>query len=192
MIDYLTFRRPESVAPGICACGCGLATRLAAQTHTKDGHVQGQPMRFLRGHAYRLPRYVSDPTPSGCLEWLGSSWSGYGRVRWRGVMKPAHRVIYEQYKGPIPAGLLLDHLCRNRICVNPDHLEPVTNTENCQRGAKAKLTVEDVIEIRRLLATRRHTQRAIGERFNVGKDTVSLIHTGKIWVDAVSESPESQ
>jgi len=46
----------------------------------------------------------------------------------------AHRAVYESERGPIPEGMTLDHLCRNRGCVNPDHLEPVTNRENILRG----------------------------------------------------------
>jgi len=46
----------------------------------------------------------------------------------------AHRYAYESVKGQIPHGLVIDHLCRNRLCVNPNHLEPVTNLENLQRG----------------------------------------------------------
>lgn len=49
-------------------------------------------------------------------------------------MLRVHRVVYELLVGPIPEGLQLDHLCRNRVCGNPDHLEPVTNRENWIRG----------------------------------------------------------
>lgn len=49
-------------------------------------------------------------------------------------MRPAHRISYEHFTGPIPAGLHLDHLCRNRACVNPEHCEPVTCRENVRRG----------------------------------------------------------
>jgi hypothetical protein len=50
------------------------------------------------------------------------------------VLRRAHRLYYELEKGPIPKGLTLDHLCRVRCCVNPDHLEPVTPVENVMRG----------------------------------------------------------
>ena len=60
---------------------------------------------------------------------------GYGSIYKHGQRVKVHRFSYELFIGPIPAGLVLDHLCRRRNCVNPDHLEPVTNTENILRGA---------------------------------------------------------
>ena len=74
---------------------------------------------------------------AGCWEWGGArSKAGYGQIRsgGRGVLLYAHRVAYELARGPIPPGLVIDHLCRNRGCVNPDHLEVVTNGENLLRG----------------------------------------------------------
>lgn len=75
----------------------------------------------------------------------------------------------------------LDHLCRVRSCVNPDHLEPVSRAENCQRGANAKLTLEDVAEIRRLLKTTDMTQKAIGNLFAVSQSAIWRINVGKTW-----------
>lgn len=60
--------------------------------------------------------------------------NGYGRLRWQGKELMAHRLSYEAHVGPIPDGLLLDHTCRVRCCINPAHLEPVTVQENTLRG----------------------------------------------------------
>jgi len=74
-----------------------------------------------------------------CWEWTGCKDSGgYGQVGIKGKMKPAHVISYNYFKGSIPKGLELDHLCRNKACVNPDHLEPVTHQENVKRGNAGK------------------------------------------------------
>jgi len=71
----------------------------------------------------------------GCWDWTGShNPKGYGSFNVNKGHRPAHRLAYEIMRGPIPEGLTLDHLCRNRGCVNPAHLEPVTNRENVLRG----------------------------------------------------------
>lgn len=74
-----------------------------------------------------------DPS-SGCWIWEGAlSILGYGKIYVAGSLKPAHRVGWEIYKGIIPEGFVLDHLCRRKNCVNPDHLDPVTVGENSKR-----------------------------------------------------------
>jgi hypothetical protein len=74
-------------------------------------------------------------TESGCWEWTRAlNGSGYARIHVDGKLRVAHRVAYELLVGPIPEGLFLDHLCRNRRCINPAHLEPVTNRENLHRS----------------------------------------------------------
>ena len=69
-----------------------------------------------------------------CWEWTGARATGYGQVWFEGRVQQAHRIVYEALIGPIPEGFELDHLCRNRCCVNPAHLEPVTSRENTMRG----------------------------------------------------------
>lgn len=73
-----------------------------------------------------------------CWVWLGKPAStGYGQIGFGypdRTVRNAHRVVYELLVGEIPEGLQLDHLCRNRMCVNPAHLEPVTQRENLLRG----------------------------------------------------------
>jgi hypothetical protein len=80
-------------------------------------------------------RLERDPI-TGCWNWLGQrDRAGYGR--WNPLKKSgfrAHRAAYEIYKGPIPKGLTIDHLCRNVSCVNPDHLEAVDLRTNLLRG----------------------------------------------------------
>ena len=98
-----------------------------------------------RGIYTRRPRPIADRFWShvqkpddavGCWMWTGStSNGGYGAFfPAEDEAVGAHRFAYELVKGPIPEGRQLDHLCRNRLCVNPDHVEPVTQHENLLRG----------------------------------------------------------
>ncbi len=89
----------------------------------------------------RSERFWAKVDTSGiCWEWTGGKANGYGRFaitsaqRGPGRFAQSHRYAWEQLVGPIPDGLFLDHLCRNPACVNPDHLEPVTNRVNLLRG----------------------------------------------------------
>jgi len=87
-------------------------------------------------------RFIVKTLPTGvggCWLWTAcKNRDGYGIFQMAGRPQKAHRVSYEMHVGPIPEGLQLDHLCRNRGCVNPDHLEPVTTQENTRRGNVGK------------------------------------------------------
>lgn len=92
-----------------------------------------------------MERFMSKVDTSGdCWEWVAGIdvGTGYGRFHWRGQPGWAHRVSYELHVGPIPDGLQIDHLCRNRACVNPAHLQPVPPRVNMLRSmAPSAITV---------------------------------------------------
>ncbi|WP_417159116.1 HNH endonuclease signature motif containing protein [Streptomyces gilvifuscus] len=107
--------------------------------------------RQIRSAAERLWARVTPGAPEECWEWPGyKSEAGYGKIgvffgvddtgKYRMTSTYTHRVAYESQVGPIPEGMVIDHLCRNRSCCNPAHLEPVTQGTNLLR-APASLPV---------------------------------------------------
>lgn len=91
----------------------------------------------MRGRPTLIERFWSKFTrdaATGCWQWMAATSGGYGKVSVGGSPRYAHRVAYELLVGPIPDGLDIDHLCRNRACVNPAHMEPVPRSVNVLRG----------------------------------------------------------
>lgn len=107
--------------------------------HDNETLEVSMPLEFSRDFIARVEGKIDK---SGeCWEWTAYRMptTGYGQVRTPRGTAYAHRVVYEIYKGEIPEGLHIDHLCRNRGCVNPDHLEAVSCLENIRRGAAVAL-----------------------------------------------------
>ena len=173
----------------LCECGCEQPTRLAPQSVTRLGWVAGQPIRFINGHqnheiheAGYAEQDCGYETP--CWIWKGGlTTAGYGQVCIGGNKQDySHRIYWERANGPVPAGLELDHLCRQRACCNPSHLEPMTHLENIRRGARTKLTPARVGEIREMLS-KGWSHRTIALIVGVGKTTIGSVATGKSWKD---------
>lgn len=101
--------------------------------------AQGVQRRFSAEERFeRDQAYTGD-----CIVWTGTlSSTGYGCLSIENVPVLAHRYAYERVYGPIPQGLEIDHLCRNRACVNLAHLEPVTCKVNVNRGSLAHVNRE--------------------------------------------------
>lgn len=141
----------------------------------------------------RLTRWSVSGT--GCWVWTSSKWaSGRPRTKHLGKWKIAYREIYALLVGPIPDGLSLDHLCGNNSCVNPEHLEPVTQSVNSKRyyasmlangpkavqhiwRAHAKLTDQQAIEI----YNSDLPSDVLAARFGVSTSAVRSIRNGRRW-----------
>ena len=101
------------------------------------GAVVCDYLEKIEGLEARFWPKVNKAGSGGCWLWTAGRSSrsrGYGDCWFARRMLRAHRVAFELVTGPIPDGLELDHLCRVRLCVNPDHLEAVTHAENVRRG----------------------------------------------------------
>lgn len=101
----------------------------------------GRPVRPVYD---RIMEKVSPEPNSGCWLWMASlDGHGYGQIMLpNNKVRRAHRELYQCVKGEVAKNLDLDHLCRNRACVNPDHLEPVTRSVNLRRGLGPQKTKE--------------------------------------------------
>lgn len=125
--------------------------------------------------------YEIDET-TGCWFFVGSfDNDGYGQLQRKSKRFRAPRYFYEKYKGPIPENLQLDHLCRNRACVNSDHLEPVTGAENIRRGDSTKLTKKQVKLIREIYEATGLQQYTLANIFEVSQQHISSIINYKHW-----------
>lgn len=156
-----------------CLCGCGQEVK-SGNRYIRQHHLFKSPVEYIeRECGYSTPCWVwqraATTTKGGRYPTMGVN----GKTRF------AHRVFYERIHGSIPAGFDLDHLCRNTLCVNPDHLEPTTHVVNVRRGAAVKIPVKTVKEIIYSVAELGWTQRRTAKHFGVNPGTVSRLVNGK-------------
>jgi len=105
--------------------------------------------------------------------------NGYGMMRdERGVLRSAYKVHYERKYGKPPKGMQLDHLCRQRACVNPDHFEQVTHAVNVARGLSCTITQDLILEVKRLLSLGM-TQIPVAKQLGISQSAVSDIKLGR-------------
>lgn len=146
----------------------------------------------------RFWKYVEPGEDGECWEWRGTRQAfGYGTLyrKEKGKSNRACRTAYELFKGPIPDGLVVMHMCDNPPCVNPQHLTVGTRSDNTQdaikkgrlwfhRGEnipKAKLTREQVIEIRRQYANGDVSYAKLARCYGVGESAIKSVLTGRTW-----------
>lgn len=134
--------------------------------------------------------------PDGCWEWVAvKNQDGYGNFKFQGIMVKAHRISYQIFNGDIYNNLCVLHTCDNPGCVNPAHLYLGTQQDNAddretkgrgheksgEANGRAKLTAEEVWQIREVFATQLYTQRELGHLYKIANTVVSKIVRFELW-----------
>lgn len=179
---HAEYKFDPKIGYGKCHCGCGADTPIATDTHAAYQRIKGKPLLFIYGHTGKKEgqeQYVVDPA-TGCWVWQWSKTKkGYASTH----DGPGHVIFYEAAKGPVPQGMQLDHTCRNRACVNPDHLEPVTCVENVRRGLVPVINIEIARQIKETFKTVKSPTK-VARLHGVTYAIADNINRGKTWRDA--------
>ncbi len=143
----------------------------------------------------RLMRWTTKT--DSCWLWNGAKRNsqGYGQIQVNGKPIPTHRLSYLLFKGPIPDGMCVCHFCDVTNCINPDHLWLGTigenNTDRNRKGRSighpgeshwnAKLTEQDVSQLKELYSSGKYNQRWLADKFGVSKSHISRVVCGREW-----------
>lgn len=164
---------------------------MASSQHPAHFKRQIPPEGGALGERAKGPDYLIDE--NGCWVWQRGLTRGYPRLGIRGLDQRAHRAYFEIAKGPIPEGYDIHHTCKNQLCVNPDHLEGITQREHDIEhflGEKAGLTIGQVLEIRergRIYGVRAED---VAEEFGIYWSTVNNYWAGdRRWSEFFGDDP---
>lgn len=119
---------------------------------------------------------------TNCVIWnKGVLPNGYGYTHVNNVFYLVHRYFYEEKYGKIQKGMQIDHLCRNKLCVNIGHMEVVTPAENSRRRLTSKLSMRNANKIRSQYKQGNITQKALASLYGVGQDEISRVINMRRW-----------
>ncbi len=128
----------EKARCSVVGCHRNYTAKTFCMMHYKRNRRYGDPLVCSDKHkplAIQTRFWTRVEKTETCWNWVGPINKGkYGTIQENGKTYLVHRIAYQQLVGEVPTGLVLDHLCRNTKCVNPQHLEPVTQSENVRRG----------------------------------------------------------
>ena len=146
----------------------------------------------------RIEKYVERIPEAGCWLWIGSTNNrGYGKIYLDGKLQLAHRAAYNLFKGDIAAEMVICHICDVKCCVNPYHLYQGSQRDNVRdskargqmavgaRNGNAKLTADQIREIRSMSNTSNLTKSEIGKLFGIARITVQQITSGRRWPSVI-------
>lgn len=198
-----------SIPYGYCHCGCGQKTKISNWTDKRTNAIKGQPRKYIHGHYTKInpnefvalfwSKVAITADDDKCWEWEKSlTDKGYGSVRFNGHPQTAHRVSWKLTYGEIKDGLWVLHKCDNRKCVNPNHLFLGTaldnNRDRAQKGRSAtahgenchfaKLTSNQVREIRRRASIREVPQSKLAIEYGVSLTHIERIVNYRAWKNA--------
>jgi hypothetical protein len=161
-----------------CRCGCGKPAFI-----TKDGTIRDHARHHQNTRADPFEGRCEREPDTGCMNWTGAvTPNGYGQASWRGKHWSPQVLAWTLRFGDVPDGHTPDHVCTNRLCINTDHLDLVTYTENTRRSSATKLMQSWIPTIKKSISLGIFTQAQWARMLGVTHPTISRIVHGQAWL----------